>query len=65
MDPSWNLEIFFLQVTSYKAPFKQVSRFLFTLLIFVASIECPDSATLTGKKKYCTTFKLCGSIRLG
>ena len=34
-------------------------------LMFAASIENPDSTTLTGKNTYCTTFWLCSSIRSG
>ena len=30
-------------------------------MIFVASIECSESATLNGKNIFATTFKLCGS----
>ena len=61
MNPSWKLEMILLHVTNYKKPFKQLSPLSSTLVTFVASIECPDTAKMTGRKKYCTTFKLCGS----
>ena len=38
---------------------------VFYPLISVASNKCPDSAILTGKKTYCTTFKFCASSRSG
>ena len=34
-------------------------------LIFVASIECPDSTPMTCKNTYCTTFQFCSSSRSG
>ena len=42
---------------------------IFTLVTYplfvVASIECPDFTTLTGKNTYCTILSLCNSSRLG
>ena len=57
---------------NYSLPSNKIQSTLLTLftlviypLTFLASNDCPHSATLTCRNTFCTTFKLCGSSRLG
>ena len=73
----WQLSGAFEQITSPKSwilffckykltkHFSSIFKPSYLPFIFVASIECTDSSSLTGKNTYCTSFNICGSTRSG
>ena len=62
---SWEAGTYSLASNKLQCTLRAIFIRVLCTLTFVASIESPDSTTLTSKNSYYTTFYLCSSSRFG
>ena len=64
-EPLWKAENYSLASNKLQSTLHAIFTLDIYSLIFVASIKCPDSRTMTSKNTYCTTCWFCSSSRSG
>ena len=58
MNFSWKQKIVFFASNKLQSTLQAILTLIIYPWIFVASFECLDSPTVTGKRTFCTTFKM-------